>query len=59
MGLRPWDVAAGSLLIREAGGLISDLQGDDDFIRSGDVVAGTPKVFKSLLQTITPALKQS
>ena len=56
-GLRPWDIAAGSLLIREAGGLISDLHGGDDFLRQGDVVAGTPKVFKSLLQTISPALK--
>ncbi|MDP3268006.1 MAG: inositol monophosphatase family protein [Legionella sp.] len=56
-GLRPWDVAAGSLLIREAGGLISDVQGADDFLKSGDVVAGTPKVFKSLLQTISPTLR--
>jgi myo-inositol-1(or 4)-monophosphatase len=56
-GLRPWDIAAGSLLIREAGGLISDAQGGDDFLKSGDVVTGTPKVFKSLLQTISPALK--
>lgn len=59
MGLKPWDVAAGSLLIREAGGLISNLQGGEDFLKHGDVVAGTPKVFKSLLQTISPALKQS
>ncbi|WP_298626678.1 inositol monophosphatase family protein [uncultured Legionella sp.] len=57
LGLRPWDIAAGSLLIREAGGLISDVQGGDDFLQSGDVVAGTPKVFKTLLQTISPALK--
>ncbi|BCA95748.1 inositol monophosphatase [Legionella antarctica] len=56
-GLRPWDIAAGSLLIREAGGLISDLQGGDDFLKHGDTVAGTPKVFKSLLQTLSPALK--
>ena len=57
MGLRPWDIAAGSLLIREAGGLISDIYGNDDFLNTGDVVAGTPKVFKALLQTISPALK--
>jgi myo-inositol-1(or 4)-monophosphatase len=56
-GLRPWDIAAGALLIREAGGLISDMQGGDDFMKDGNVVAGTPKVFKSLLQTISPALK--
>lgn len=57
LGLRPWDIAAGALLIREAGGLISDMQGGDDFLNHGNVVAGTPKVFKSLLQTISPALK--
>jgi myo-inositol-1(or 4)-monophosphatase len=52
MGLRPWDIAAGALLIQEAGGLISDFQGGDNFLNQGDVVAGTPKVFKSLLQTL-------
>lgn len=57
LGLRPWDIAAGALLIREAGGLISDLQGGDDFLICGNIVAGTPKVFKSLLQTISPTLK--
>jgi myo-inositol-1(or 4)-monophosphatase len=51
-GLRPWDIAAGILLIREAGGLVSDMQGGEDFFKHGDVVAGTPKVFKSLLQTL-------
>ncbi len=51
-GLKPWDIAAGSLLIQEAGGLISDLQGGEEFMRLGDVVAGPPKVFKSLLQTL-------
>ncbi len=55
-GLQPWDIAAGSLLIREAGGLISDMQGGDNFLKDGHVVAGTPKVFKALLQTISPAL---
>lgn len=55
-GLRPWDIAAGALMIREAGGLISDAQGGEDFLSQGDVVAGTPKVFKSLLQTLSPVL---
>lgn len=57
LGLRPWDIAAGTLLIREAGGLVSDVHGGDDFLKSGDVVAGTPKVFKSLLQAIAPTQK--
>ncbi|MBA2709773.1 MAG: inositol monophosphatase [Tatlockia sp.] len=56
-GLRPWDLAAGSLLIKEAGGLVSDLQGGEDYIKQGDIVAGTPKVFKGLLQTLMPITK--
>lgn len=56
-GLRPWDIAAGSLLIQEAGGLISDMQGTEDYFRHGDIVAGTPKVFKTLLQTLSPVIK--
>lgn len=52
LGLKPWDIAAASLLIKEAGGLISDLRGGEDYLNQGDVVAGTPKVFKSLLQTV-------
>lgn len=56
-GLRPWDIAAGCLLIQEAGGLVSDLQGGEDYMRQGDVVAGTPKVFKTLLQTLMPVTK--
>lgn len=51
-GLRPWDIAAGSLLIKEAGGLVSDMQGGEDYIKQGDIVAGTPKIFKSLIQTL-------
>ncbi len=56
-GLRPWDIAAGSLIIQEAGGLISDFQGSENYLNHGNIVAGTPKVFKSLLQTLTPAIK--
>jgi myo-inositol-1(or 4)-monophosphatase len=49
-GLAPWDIAAGSLLIQEAGGLVADLSGEANFLNTGDVVAGTPKVFAQLLQ---------
>ncbi|MCP0914309.1 MULTISPECIES: inositol monophosphatase family protein [Legionella] len=54
--LRPWDIAAGALLVQEAGGLIGDLRGREDFLKYGDIVAGTPKVFKSLIQTLSPAI---
>jgi myo-inositol-1(or 4)-monophosphatase len=56
-GLRPWDIAAGILILREAGGLISDMQGGEDYLKKGDIVAGTPKIFKSLLKLLVPITK--
>jgi myo-inositol-1(or 4)-monophosphatase len=56
IGLNPWDMAAGALLIQEAGGLISDFGGGDDYLETGNVVAGNPKVFKAILQAIRPHL---
>ena len=52
MGLSKWDMAAGALLIREAGGLVGGLTGEDDWYASGDIVAATPKVFPQLLEAI-------
>ncbi|MHB1566048.1 MAG: inositol monophosphatase family protein [Acidiferrobacter sp.] len=45
-GLQPWDTAAGSLLIREAGGLVSDLSTDADPIQSGNILAGNPRIYE-------------
>jgi myo-inositol-1(or 4)-monophosphatase len=56
-GLGPWDLAAGSLLIKEAGGLVGDFNGTEQFMESGNIVAGNPKIFKAILQSIQPALK--
>jgi myo-inositol-1(or 4)-monophosphatase len=53
-GLSPWDMAAGALLIQEAGGLVSDLAGEGDYLKTGNIVGGTPKVFNQLLQAIQP-----
>lgn len=58
-GLSPWDIAAGSLLISEAGGLVSDLAGDTNYLATGNIVAGSPKVFSQLLQTVTPHLTEN
>ncbi|PCH59942.1 MAG: inositol monophosphatase [Gammaproteobacteria bacterium] len=55
-GLKPWDIAAGVLLIEEAGGLVGDMSGGSSHMDSGDLVCGNPKVFKALLQTIRPHL---
>ena len=52
MGLSPWDMAAGALLIQEAGGLVGDLSGDQEYMRTGDIAAATPKVFPQLLQAL-------
>jgi myo-inositol-1(or 4)-monophosphatase len=49
MGLSPWDMAAGALMIQEAGGLVGDLSGEATHLESGDIAAGTPKVFPQLL----------
>lgn len=51
-GLAPWDTAAGSLLILEAGGLISDLAGESRYQQTGNIIAGNPKVFSQLLQVV-------
>ena len=56
LGLSEWDIAAGVLLITEAGGLVGDLAGGHTYMERGNVVAGNPKVFKGLLQKIKPHL---
>ena len=61
-GLAPWDMAAGALMITEAGGLVGDLTGENRYLETGNIVAGNPKVFVELLKAIephlTPALKR-
>jgi myo-inositol-1(or 4)-monophosphatase len=52
LGLSPWDMAAGALLIQEAGGLIADLAGEQAYMESGDVAAATPKLFTALLEAL-------
>ena len=49
-GLKPWDIAAGTLIVQEAGGLISDMRGDNKFLETGNVVTGNPKIFKDILK---------
>jgi myo-inositol-1(or 4)-monophosphatase len=52
MGLSPWDMAAGALLIQEAGGLAGDLAGEPGYLESGEIAAATPKVFPELLRAL-------
>ena len=53
-GLSPWDVAAGSLMITEAGGLVGNFTGEADFLHRREVVAGCPKIYGQLVQMLTP-----
>ena len=53
-GLSPWDVAAGSLLVTEAGGLVGNFTGDADFLFRKEVIAGNPKVYGQLVQMLSP-----
>jgi myo-inositol-1(or 4)-monophosphatase len=49
MNLQPWDVAAGSLLVTEAGGLVGNFTGDADFLEQKECMAGTPKVYGQMV----------
>jgi myo-inositol-1(or 4)-monophosphatase len=51
-GLQPWDVAAGSLLVTEAGGLIGNFTGEADFLHQGECVAGNPRIYGQLVATL-------
>jgi myo-inositol-1(or 4)-monophosphatase len=59
IGLKIWDMAAGVLLIQEAGGLNGDFAGGHDHLETGNIVAATPKLFPAILQTIRPHLTDS
>jgi myo-inositol-1(or 4)-monophosphatase len=59
LGLAPWDFAAGALLVREAGGLVTDLAGGNAFLATGNVVAGAPRVHTELLREIRPFLSET
>ena len=56
IGLSQWDIAAGALLVTEAGGLIADFNGANGFMDSGNVVCGNHKCFKAVLQVTKPTL---
>ncbi|KZX59404.1 inositol monophosphatase [Halioglobus sp. HI00S01] len=56
VGLAKWDIAAGALLVKEAGGLVGDFNGSENYLESGNIVAGNPKCFKAVLQATKPLL---
>ena len=54
IGLKPWDMAAGILLIQEAGGIVGDFRGGPNFFSTGNVVTGNARVFEGLVAAIQP-----
>ncbi len=56
--LKPWDIAAGCLLIQEAGGMVGDLQGRDNYLKTGHICAGNPDIYPQLLEVIAPHLTE-
>ena len=54
-GLKPWDVAAGLLLVREAGGFVATIEGDGNPVEDGSIVAGNPNVFETLRSVLRAA----
>jgi myo-inositol-1(or 4)-monophosphatase len=59
LGLKPWDMAAGGLLIQEAGGHVSDLSGGGDYLERGDILAGNGRIHLALSQLIGPLLPEN
>ncbi|TIU06658.1 MAG: inositol monophosphatase, partial [Mesorhizobium sp.] len=55
-GLSAWDIAAGALLIREAGGFVSDMDGGQDMLEAGSIVAGNELIQRALLKTVKKPL---
>lgn len=58
IGLKPWDMAAGALIVREAGGIVSDFSGEGNYLETGNIVTGNPKLFADLLKRLQPHLTE-
>ncbi|MGB0893526.1 MAG: inositol-1-monophosphatase [Parashewanella sp.] len=59
IGLKPWDIAAGDLICREAGGTVTDFTGNHNYLISGNIVAGSPKVTTKLVKIMRPKLNDA
>ena len=59
LGLKPWDFAAGELIAKEAGAIVTDFAGNHEYLKSGNLVVGNPKIVKQLLSKIRPHLTES
>lgn len=59
IGLNRWEMEAGILLVQEAGGLVGDFAGGNDFRNNGHLIAGNAKMFKAVLKGIQPSLNEA
>ncbi|MBQ4814443.1 inositol monophosphatase [Pseudoalteromonas luteoviolacea] len=59
IGLKPWDTAAGELLVKEAGGMLMDFAGGANYNNSGNIVCGAPKLCQAIVKEIRPVLTES
>lgn len=59
LGLKIWDIAAGVLLVKEAGGIVCDPEGSENYLKSGNVVAANPMILRQFLKSIKPHLETS
>lgn len=58
LALSPWDMAAGELMVREAGGMVTDLEGGNDYFTSGNIVCGNPRIVRQIVSLAREAAKQ-
>ncbi len=56
IGLSSWDIAAGGLIVQEAGGMVGDFEGNESWLSTGNIVAANPKIFAQMLQLLAPYL---
>ena len=57
--LKPWDMAAGALIITEAGGLVGNYRGEEGFLESGEIMAGNPRIFAQMAQVLGKYSRQA
>jgi len=58
IGLKEWDMAAGILLVQEAGGVVTDFSFDDQYVQSGNIITGNPKMHQAIYHAIQPHITE-
>ena len=58
IGLSKWDIAAGALIIQEAGGIVGDFEGNESWFETGNILSANPKLFAQMIQVLAPHLTE-